>query len=81
MQVHLCAHSPCHDPGAADVHMACSASVGRATEYDLQEMDGRARPMVPGLAGGRLGKFLPGHSRFAPLPAPSKGSALTSFRR
>ena len=41
MQVHLCAHSPCTDPGAADVHIACSASVCRATEYDLQEMAGR----------------------------------------
>ena len=38
MQVHLCAHSPCNDPGAAAVHIACSASVGRTTEYDLQEM-------------------------------------------
>ena len=41
MQVHLCAHSPCNDPGAAAVHIACSASVGRTTEYDLQEMAGR----------------------------------------
>ena len=38
MQVHLCARSPCNDPGAAAVHIACSASVGRTTEYDLQEM-------------------------------------------
>ena len=40
MQVHLCAHSPCNDSGTADVHIACSASIGRTTEYDLQEMAG-----------------------------------------
>ena len=42
MQVHLCANSPCNDPGAAAVHTACSASGCRTTEYDLQEMAGRS---------------------------------------
>ena len=41
MQVHLCARSPCNDPGAAAVHIVCSASVGWTTGYDLQEMAGR----------------------------------------
>ena len=41
MQAQLCAHSPCHDPGAAAVRIACIASVGRTMEYDLQEMAGR----------------------------------------
>ena len=41
MHVHLCAYTPCTDPGAADVHIACSASVCRTSEYDLQEMAGR----------------------------------------
>ena len=38
MQVHLCAHRPCTDLGAADVHISCSASVCRTTGYDLQEI-------------------------------------------
>ena len=41
MQVHLCAHHPCNDLGAADVHISCSASISHTAEYDLQEMAGR----------------------------------------
>ena len=78
MQVHLCAHSPCNDPGAVDVHIACSASVCRTTGYVRPPGDGRARSMVPGLASCRLGKLIPRHHRFASPPVPSKGSAVTA---
>ena len=62
MQVHLCANSPCNDPGAAAVHIACSASVCRTTEYDLQEMAGR-RPEGLGAEHGEWRSGLAIHWR------------------
>ena len=54
MQVYLCAHHPCTDLGAADIHKILQR-LGQSHSRVRSPGDGRARPLVPGLASGRLG--------------------------